>query len=232
MKEIPKWSRVAGWIVGAFFFLGAVADVTEGNFFSAAVALAISGAVIPQVRLFLGTQTGIEIPVWGRTLLILGLIVTLGAVQPDQARVPARSRSQEEVAAVSPVTPDPSTTASKAPLMRTPSAITFEEVHRQFSPGGNLTDLQKDNVWEQYRGNCVEWTGQLEYLDEGFLGGITIGFRHRRDTLTYDVLVSAPASMKGELLSWTQGQTYTYRATLESYGGVILPVSAEWGCDE
>ena len=111
------------------------------------------------------------------------------------------------------------------------SNISFEEIDDQFRAGGPLTDLQKGELWKQYQGKCVEWRGELAYLDEGFLGGLSIGFKHRRETFTYDVLVSAPRSERETLLTWQQGSSYVYRATLRSAPGVILPLRADWGCE-
>lgn len=111
------------------------------------------------------------------------------------------------------------------------SGITFEEVDRKFSVRSSLTELQKDREWEDYEEKCVEWIGEIAYVDERFFGGYVVGFKHRRDTLTYDVLVTVPRSMERHMLSLHQGQRYTYRATLQRYGGAILPVSAEWGCE-
>ena len=45
-----------------------------------------------------------------------------------------------------------------------------------------------------------------------------------------DVLVSAPKEEKANLMEWSQGSRYTYRATLRSYG-VIMPITADWGCE-
>ena len=138
----------------------------------------------------------------------------------------ANGNPPSAVAAVNFDAPAPPTQATR------PSTITFDEVHGQFSSGSNLTDLQKDRAWRNYEGKCVQWTGELVYLDERFFGGFAIGFRHRRDTFTYDVLVDAPRSLEDTLLGWVQGRSYTYVATLKSYGGVILPISADWGCDD
>ena len=74
-----------------------------------------------------------------------------------------------------------------AEAMSTVSNISFEEIDDQFRAGGPLTEFQEDERWKQYQGKCVEWRGELAYLTEGFLGGLSIGFKHRRDTLTYDV---------------------------------------------
>lgn len=110
------------------------------------------------------------------------------------------------------------------------SGITFDEVDRQFGPGGALTDLQKREAWKAYRGKCVRWTGELVYVDESFLGDLSVGFRHKKMTLTYDVLVRAPRSARQQLMQLRQGARYEYTATLRNYGGAILPISADWGC--
>ena len=126
---------------------------------------------------------------------------------------------------------EPPLAPAPSPQQAAVSDITFEEVDDQFRAGGPLTELQKGERWKQYQGKCVEWRGELAYLTEGFLGGLSIGFKHRRDTFTYDVLVSAPQSERETLLTWQQGSTYAYRATLRRAPGVILPLSADWGCE-
>ena len=88
------------------------------------------------------------------------------------------------------------------------SKITFNEVHNKFSVESSLTDLQKDELWKEYKGKCVEWKGRLEYLDQGFFGGISVGFKHRNETFTYDVLVSAQKSEKENLMKWKQDQIH------------------------
>ena len=51
------------------------------------------------------------------------------------------------------------------------SPITFEEVNDRFGVESTLTDLQKDRQWDAFEGKCVEWTGELSSLSEGFFGG-------------------------------------------------------------
>ena len=113
------------------------------------------------------------------------------------------------------------------------SDITFEEIYGLFHAGGTLTDLQKDANWGRYEGKCVKWEGELAHLDESLFGfgDISIGFKHRPETFTYDVLVSAPASMKSTLLTMEQGARYAYRARLDNYPGAIMPLTADWGCE-
>lgn len=111
------------------------------------------------------------------------------------------------------------------------SSITFKEVNDKFGVKSSLTDLQKDKEWAKYEGKCVEWRGELAHLDKKWLfSGFDIGFKHLPNTFTYDVLLSAGKEAEAELLKLRQGTTYTYRATLESYGGAIIPISADMGC--
>lgn len=110
------------------------------------------------------------------------------------------------------------------------SNVTFRQFNRLFAHNSGLTDLQKDEEWKKYQGLCIEWTGELAHLDQGIFGGISIGMKHLKQTLTYDVLIDAPSSQKDVLLSWQKGTRHTYRATLTGYGGAMLPISADWGC--
>ena len=139
---------------------------------------------------------------------------------------PASNPATESEPPPAPAAPLPQAAVADAAV----SDISFEEIDDQFRAGGPLTELQKDERWKEYQGKCVEWRGELTYLTEGFLGGLSIGFKHRRDTFTYDVLISAPRSEKEMLLTWQQGSTYIYRATLRGAPGAILPLSADWGC--
>ena len=112
------------------------------------------------------------------------------------------------------------------------SGVTFAEVNDKFGLNSNLTDLQKGREWDAYEGLCVEWTGELVSLSEAFLSsGFTIQFKHHPATFVSDVLARAPASAEEELLTWSEGSRYTYRARLVDYSGVISPITVSIGCD-
>ena len=150
--------------------------------------------------------------------LVLILLVAIGSlVDPESDRTsPSSTRTQTA-----------QTQSTSEPVV--PSSVTFDEVNGLFGASSNLTNLQKDEKWKDYEGLCVEWSGELTYLDEGMLGGLSIGMRHLRGTLTYDVLISAPREQKARLLGWMEGNVYKYKATLKRYGG-LLPISADWEC--
>ena len=110
--------------------------------------------------------------------------------------------------------------------------ITFEEVNNRFGMHSTSNELRKNEEWKVYEGKCVEWIGELSNVTDMFseLQGITLGFKHLRSTFTYDVQVSAPVSEKEKFMDLRIGNRYRYRATLRDYGGVILPIRADWGC--
>ena len=184
-----------------------------------AFLLSLVALVHPISQLGLSTRKRAFISSMGSLFLIVYISENL---------VPERARAKSERAPAS-LTGPPK--PSPAPSEPTVSKITFNEVYNKFGAESSLTELQKDEGWKEYRGKCVEWNGRLAYLDQGFFGGISVGFKHLSHTLTYDVLVSAPEEEKANLMTWNQGSKYTYRATLKNYG-VILPIGADWGCGE
>ena len=229
-KPIPRWASISGWVFGVFFALGGITEISGGAPVSGIACFAISGFLIPLIRAKVYGLTGIDIPMWARgiSIFVLFLIVVSSkeSSEPQPASV-TKTVAEENVAdSVSSLADE-----EKEKVVDPVSDITFQEVYDKFSVKSNLTDLQKDHFWKDYEGKCVEWTGKLEYLDSGFLGGIDIGFDHGEALFTYDVLVSAPDSVKETALGWSMESVHTYRATLTGYGGAILPISADWGCE-
>ncbi|HEX2384930.1 MAG TPA: hypothetical protein VHL99_00110, partial [Candidatus Binatia bacterium] len=108
--------------------------------------------------------------------------------------------------------------------------VGFAEIREKFGSRSRLTEEQKREEWKKYQGRCVEWAGELSYVGDSFLRGLTLGFKHNPQTLTYDVLVSVPHEVRDAALQMKKGGRYTYRATLKKYGGPILPISMNWGC--
>ena len=143
-----------------------------------------------------------------------GLLENKPASKPTSSAVPQKQTTQVKV----------------PPKPKVISSVTFNEVNNLFGAKSNLTDLQKDEKWKQYEGLCVEWSGVLSSLDEDLLGNIKVGMRHLRSTMTSDVLISAPDEQRANLLNWTEGKTYKYRATLDDYGGIFSAIWVDWGC--
>ena len=116
--------------------------------------------------------------------------------------------------------------------------FTYMDFYDKFNPqNGQFTGRQKELQWRNnYLRKCVEWTGQLTYVERGWfsvgtpLTEIDIGFKHRPHTVDYDVLVTIPAPVREQLRQWKRGQRYTYTARLREYHGYNV-VYADWGCE-
>ena len=172
------------------------------------------------------------IPIFVKLFFGVIIFATLVSVCSSPSK---KQQTAKQPVAEKPQSPPKKAVASVKPKPKpkpklTVSNVTFHQFNRLFAPNSGLTDLQREEEWKKYRGLCIEWTGELVHLDQGVFGGISIGMKHLRQTLTYDVLIDAPSSQKDVLLSWRKGARHTYRATLTSYGGAMLPTSADWGC--
>lgn len=107
--------------------------------------------------------------------------------------------------------------------------ISFEQLDSIFGLDSPYTDYQKEKMWKDYRGKYVTWAGEVNDVSEGLLGGLSVGFKHKEDTLNYDVLVSFRTEYKEDFLKVAKGVRVRYRARLESYTGVILSYHLEDG---
>lgn len=97
------------------------------------------------------------------------------------------------------------------------SDITFEEIEQLFGVQSKLTTLQKKELFKNYKGKWVEWTGQVGSSSD-IWGSLTMSFRHQPSTLTSDVTVFFPKSAKNALLLLTEEQLVTYQGKLDDYG--------------
>ncbi|MCY4508805.1 MAG: hypothetical protein OXG35_17890 [Acidobacteria bacterium] len=147
---------------------------------------------------------------------------------PPEARAALDARTAQGAAA-----PEPARSAAPEPAepVVQVSDVTFDDLNEKFGVQSDWTDLRKDREWPAYEGLCVEWTGELTSLSEGLFGGFSIQFRHLATTFVSDVLVNAPSSAEEELLTWREGNRYRYRGRLVDYGGAILPITVDLGCE-
>ena len=105
----------------------------------------------------------------------------------------------------------------------------FAEYGPTFSINNNLTELQKDQIFDtKYKGRLVKWTGRVEEVDKGIFGGLHIGIKHLRSTLTYDVLLYLKPEEEAKAIQLRKGQTITYAGKLKDWGEA-LPHSVDEG---
>ena len=51
----------------------------------------------------------------------------------------------------------------------------FEDIDNIFGSGSKLSDTQKDEEWEKYKGKYVSWEGQITYKNLNVASGLRIG---------------------------------------------------------
>ena len=145
------------------------------------------------------------------TLFVCVLVFVLGACAPE------KTYSYEP------------TKISSRRAVKEPLRVSFEEFDELFGLKSGKTELQKKDAFNRFKGQCVEWTGEMVYANEG-LFGLSVGFKHLPGTFTYDTLVNVPSTSRGSVLKMYKGQRYQYKGTLKDYGGALLPTSLDWGC--
>jgi hypothetical protein len=156
--------------------------------------------------------------------------VTAAKKSPSRKAVQQAEISNSPPETKTPPAPSPAAAEKEIEPEPPPPSVTFEEVSRKFGSHSPLTEAQKREEWKKYQGRCVEWAGELSYVGDSFIRGVTLGFKHDPRTLTYDVLVAAPDDARDAALRMKRGSHYTYRGTLKKYGGAVLPISMSWGC--
>jgi hypothetical protein len=84
------------------------------------------------------------------------------------------------------------------------------------------TPSRKDELWSEYRGKPVKWTGEITGVHETF-GAIVVNFRHKPETRTYDVAARFPNCENQDILNLTEGQVAVYTGYLLNRPGFLTP---------
>ena len=79
---------VANWLFGMALLIGGVGQLFQGNVIPAFAALGGSALVLPPVREWVYAHTGRSLPVWGRTLALVGLLAVVGESAPSDGTTP------------------------------------------------------------------------------------------------------------------------------------------------
>ncbi len=100
--------------------------------------------------------------------------------------------------------------------------VSFSEMERLFGPDSSLTEMQQAKVWkERCEGNYVVWTGTVANVVEVWLGGVAVGFRHKKSTITSDVDVAFNKKYKDVLLGVKKGAQLRYGGRLKGRPGLL-----------
>lgn len=106
--------------------------------------------------------------------------------------------------------------------------ISFQELEKIFGEGGQLSDSQKKEAWENYRGKYVQWQGVVVYKGIGRMDWNRVGIRHSQGKEA-DVEVSFNWNNMGAVLTLREGDFITFTARLSKRKGYGSPYRLDDG---
>lgn len=105
----------------------------------------------------------------------------------------------------------------------------FEDIDTIFGKGSNLSDVQKDDAWEKYKGKYVSWIGQIAYKNANVASGLRVGIMQRANN-DIDIELRVGLSKKNKVLKFQEGETVSYTGKLMARCGDKSPYILE-DCD-
>ena len=123
-------------------------------------------------------------------VLVVGAVIVIAAYLPN---VPSGSVAELEYVAVS----------------------AYDFAKELFTPG--LTSLQRENIWEDYKGKRVEWTSELKYVSSEREGPVAY-FANPLDWARTEVVAVFAENQGSSLLELEEGDLVTYTGVMDSFG--------------
>lgn len=101
--------------------------------------------------------------------------------------------------------------------------MTWPEIYNIYGLKSDVTDLRKEEEWKKYKGQIVQWTGQVENINNGMFGGLDLDIKMNSDTFTFDLEISLKENQKPKAMKLRKGEMITFKAVLNSWG-TLLPI--------
>jgi hypothetical protein len=99
------------------------------------------------------------------------------------------------------------------------SSISCYDFEETFGLNSDLTDLQKDEEFKQYKGKYVQWTGTVAAISSTF--GTSLQVKCHPNVLVSNVIVSFSNERVPQLLSYSEGDTITFTGKLLSWSSLL-----------
>ncbi len=151
-------------------------------------------------------------------------VATFNSSQESEAST-ISSASKEERSTSLRETPSNTTTNSASSPN---SPISWEELDAIYNLKHDRTDLQKEEAWKKFKGKQVLWTGEVTSVSTTF-GTVQLQVRMNTDTLFYDLLIDLKPSEKSKAAGLSKGDSVTFKAILERFGGAIMAMKLRNG---
>ena len=108
------------------------------------------------------------------------------------------------------------------------SELTWAEVDRIYNiRTTQLTELQRKELWSEFRGRRVRWSGEVVAVRETF-GKVNLHVRMNPDTVTSDLRIVLNPSQRARAMQLARGEAVTFTGALSEWG-VLLPITLKNG---
>lgn len=104
----------------------------------------------------------------------------------------------------------------------------FEDIDNIFGKGSSLSDVQKNDTWQDYKGKYVSWVGRIAYKNVNVASGLRIGIMQEGDE-HIDIELKVGSSKKNKVLKFQDGETVSYTGKLMTMCGNNSPYILEDG---
>lgn len=98
------------------------------------------------------------------------------------------------------------------------SDIQWQEIDEIYHPASKATDLQKTELWKNYKGKKVRWTGTVASVGES-LGKLNMQVTLKPESGGFDLLVNLKDTSKPKALQLTEGDRVTFEGIIENWKG-------------
>jgi|GEM_PF-3013528 len=202
------------WGMGGLFIFGSVAMLATSPL--AAPGYLIAGLLMfPPTFAYIQRKSKFEISTGIRVVVVLVGLGLAGLGLPKGELAASKAGATATRTAVTAAPP------AKAKLVFLTE--TCSEMSRQFGPQSKLSDLQKEELWKQYRGKAFKWSLKVTEVSSDLLGGFTVQYKCGVDSpsLIQDVQVKYEDSRKSAVMGLMKGSTYEIKGRLKMSSSLL-----------
>ncbi len=152
----------------------------------------------------------------------LALMFVSMAVQEPTPRTASTSTSSAPAASA------PAAAAVPAPAPKPKAAPSFVkescyQLSKQFGASSKLSELQKDELWKQYKGKNFKWKLKVTEVSSDMFGGFSVQYKcgGRSDSFVQDIQVKYSDADKGLVMQLQKDSTYEVTGRLKTSGSLL-----------
>lgn len=107
--------------------------------------------------------------------------------------------------------------AKAEPVARTYVTESCFDLSTKFGAGSKMSDLQKEELWKDYKGKAFKWNLKVTEVSSGMLGGFNVQFKcaPKSPSFIQDVQVAYDKSDKAVVMGYNKDEVYEVEGELK-----------------